>query len=200
MLNKSYHHNNLKKELIEKGIEIISEHGLEKLSLRRVALECGVSHSAPYSHFKDKDELLSAMKEYITDKFAETLEETVKEHGEDKDILLYLGRAYVKFFLEKPQYFSFLYGMSDININLSIASSDEFNYKPYVIYKNVVLGLFKGFNYSQEKMEDLVITLWAFIYGITSIATMKNVKYDKNLEDKLSDFFQVFNFERSLKC
>ena len=40
-LKKSYHHGNLKEDLIEKGIEIINEMGEEKLSLRYVAKMCG---------------------------------------------------------------------------------------------------------------------------------------------------------------
>ena len=45
-LKKSYHHGNLKEDLIEKGIEIINEMGEEKLSLRYVAKMCGVSNAA----------------------------------------------------------------------------------------------------------------------------------------------------------
>ena len=46
---KSYHHGNLREELIEKGIELINEEGEEKLSLRKVAKMCGVSNAAPYT-------------------------------------------------------------------------------------------------------------------------------------------------------
>ena len=48
MDKKSYHHNNLKNELIEKGIELVSNYGLSQLSLRKVAQSCNVSHAAPY--------------------------------------------------------------------------------------------------------------------------------------------------------
>ena len=52
---KDYHHGNLRKELIEKGIKMINSTGEEKLSLRKLAVECGVSNAAPYTHFKNKD-------------------------------------------------------------------------------------------------------------------------------------------------
>jgi len=58
----SYHHGNLRQALIEAGIKIINESGEENLSLRKVAALCNVSHAAPYAHFKDKDELLEAIK------------------------------------------------------------------------------------------------------------------------------------------
>ncbi len=48
-MEKSYHHGNLKEELIKKGIELINEVGEDKLSLRKLAIICGVSVLTPKS-------------------------------------------------------------------------------------------------------------------------------------------------------
>jgi hypothetical protein len=40
---------------------------------------------------------------------------------------------------------------------------------------------------AEEKMEDAIISLWATVHGLASIATMKNVHYDKNWEEKIED-------------
>ena len=63
----SYHHGNLRQALIDAGIKLINENGEENLSLRKVAAACDVSHAAPYAHFKDKEELIDAIKENVTD-------------------------------------------------------------------------------------------------------------------------------------
>jgi len=78
---KDYHHGNLRKELIEKGIKMINDTGEEKLSLRKLAVECGVSNAAPYTHFKNKDELLKAMSEYILEILTSELEKICMEKG-----------------------------------------------------------------------------------------------------------------------
>ena len=59
----SYHHGDLKKALIDSGVEILSEKGIKNLSLREAARRAGVSHTAPYRHFEDKDALLAAIAE-----------------------------------------------------------------------------------------------------------------------------------------
>ena len=74
----SYHHGNLRQALIDAGIKIINENGEENLSLRKVAAACGVSHAAPYAHFKDKDELIEAIKENVTERFMEKLVDAIE--------------------------------------------------------------------------------------------------------------------------
>lgn len=192
MKKKSYHHGGLKNELIEKGIELVNEEGLKSFSLRKVAAACGVSHAAPYSHFHNKEELLNAMQTYITDEFSKRLEETVATYGHGPDALDALGKAYVEFFIDNPHYFAFLFTQSNIQIDLSLATDRTRNYQPYEIYKALAMGLMDETNYPKEKQQDAVIALWSFIHGIASLATMKNVCYDEDWKNKITDFMHVF--------
>ncbi|WDE06549.1 TetR/AcrR family transcriptional regulator [Thalassomonas viridans] len=57
----SYHHGNLQSTLIFAATEMIQSDGVENLSLRKLAERVGVSRTAPYHHFKDKNELLCAV-------------------------------------------------------------------------------------------------------------------------------------------
>lgn len=105
MDKKSYHHNNLKNELIEKGIELVSNYGLSQLSLRKVAQSCNVSHAAPYSHFANKEELVAAMQLHITEQFTDKLLETIEHHKGSTDFLMEFGKAYISFFYRKAAVF-----------------------------------------------------------------------------------------------
>ena len=58
---KKYHHGDLKNALIKAGVEILAKEGVHGLSLRKVAQKAGVSHTAPYSHFSDKQALIAAI-------------------------------------------------------------------------------------------------------------------------------------------
>ena len=48
-----YHHGNLKQALFEGALRQLRQQGAERLSLRALAREIGVSQTAPYRHFKD---------------------------------------------------------------------------------------------------------------------------------------------------
>jgi AcrR family transcriptional regulator len=190
---QSYHHKDLKNELIENGIELVNMEGTNSFSLRKVAAACGVSHSAPYSHFQTKEELLNAMQNHVANEFANMLKDTIAARGDSPDILEHLGRAYVVFFMENPHYFSFLHSQSNTPIDLSLHKDISENYAPFEIFKELIMSLMIKTDYPKEKYKDTIIALWALIHGITSLATINNVHYDEDWKNKITDLLRVFN-------
>ncbi len=59
-----------------------------------------------------------------------------------------------------------------------------------MLYKTAVISILEQVHYPLEKQNDVVISLWAFIHGITSLATMSNVRYE-NWEQKVTDFIDM---------
>ena len=60
---KNYHHGNLQQSLVQEATWMISEVGVEGLSMRSLAERVGVSRTAAYHHFRDKNALLCAIAE-----------------------------------------------------------------------------------------------------------------------------------------
>lgn len=56
---------NVRSKLVLAGLSELEKHGVADFSLRRVAKEAGVSCAAPYRHFKDKDELIASVIDYV---------------------------------------------------------------------------------------------------------------------------------------
>ena len=173
MDSKTYHHKNLKNELIKTGIQIVNEQGLNSLSLRKVAQACGVSHAAPYSHFKNKDELLIEMQKYVTEQLYECLKNAYEnmEHSDSP-------------FIEYPEYYSFLFIQPCLNIDLS-ASGEETDFEPYRYYKEKAYLVYQNEGMNAERIKYGVIAMWAKVHGIASIASMKGIKKDFEWEDVL---------------
>ncbi|MBZ9608186.1 TetR/AcrR family transcriptional regulator [Clostridium estertheticum] len=189
MSNKPYHHGDLRNSLIEAGIELINQDGAKQLSLRKVSALCGVSQAAPYSHFKSKEDLLEAMQDFVTEQFMEVLENTIKSCPNQKDpsVLIQMGKSYVMFFVYNPQYFSFLFSQPCMEVNLSLEGDGTKNFPPFELLKTTVFRIYGETKMPKEKMEDTIISLWATVHGLASIATMKNVHYDKEWETKIED-------------
>jgi AcrR family transcriptional regulator len=59
----AYQHGDLRAALIQAGLKLLGEGGVRSLTLRAAAQLAGVSHAAPYRHFRDKDQLVAAIAE-----------------------------------------------------------------------------------------------------------------------------------------
>jgi AcrR family transcriptional regulator len=110
MPRKNYHHGDLKNALIRAGIEILAKEGLEGLSLRKVAKKAGVSHTAPYAHFADKQALIAAISTEGFRRLYDQLAAAVAAHqGNPQAMLFEAGWAYVQFAQSDPAHFKIMF-------------------------------------------------------------------------------------------
>jgi AcrR family transcriptional regulator len=59
--DRSYHHGDLRAQLVETSFDLLAECGLQRFSVAAVARRLGVSSAAPYRHFPDRAHLLAAV-------------------------------------------------------------------------------------------------------------------------------------------
>ncbi|MDD3338606.1 MAG: hypothetical protein PHS82_07080 [Lachnospiraceae bacterium] len=97
--------------------------------------------------------------------------------------------------MKRPQYFSFLFHLGNIQIDLDINENKKSDYRPFTIYKEQILKLLANSDMPQSKKEDLVIALFAYVHGLTALTTMKNVYHSHKWEDKLDDLIKIFSCE-----
>jgi len=175
LIKKPYHHGNLRNQLIETGIEIINQEGLEHFSLRKVAAKCNVSHTAPYSHFKDIDSLISAMCDHVTEQFMNKLHSSIENTEDSFNAVSLLGQAYIDFFIENPQYFQFIFYHSGVNIDLDNVSPND--YPPFALFRTTAYKMFEKMKLPKEKYSEYLITLWSVVHGIASLLTNTGIQY-----------------------
>ncbi len=193
-MSDKYHHGDLRNALIEEGIKMINSGGEGSLSMRKLAEKCGVSMAAPYAHFKSKDDLINAMKNHVTENFTERLEKSVSKirDGSIEKKIIALGNAYVLFFMEHPEYFTFLFSRGYIHVNLDFSKSDENNFKPFLILKDLCTQYFaeKKPELSDYEKELEIIRIWASVQGLTSIIFMNNVKWSRSWKKEISNLLR----------
>ena len=106
---KPYHHGDLRRALMDSATAILERDGPNALSLRAVAREAGVSPAAPYHHFKDKDELLSAIAMEGFSRLSAALVDAAGDDGDAETKMSDLGVAYVKFAQSHPALYRVMY-------------------------------------------------------------------------------------------
>ncbi len=109
---KNYHHGDLYQSLLSTATTMIGEGGVEALSMRKLADRVGVSRTAPYHHFKDKNELLCAIAEQGF-AYQERMVGMLPELNPAEDARALFGRyvqAYIRFADQNPQQYDLMFG------------------------------------------------------------------------------------------
>jgi AcrR family transcriptional regulator len=108
----SYHHGDLKSALIEAGVTMLAQEGIEGLNLRKIARQVGVSHNAPYMHFADKQALIASIAQQGFLLLSRAIEEALQSRTEAalEERLMAIGHAYVNFALAHPSHLMVMFG------------------------------------------------------------------------------------------
>ena len=112
----NYHHGNLEQAFITAATAMIRESGVEHISLRAVAAEVGVSPSAAYHYFPDKDALLSGVGRTLFDLLADKQEIAISAFtgtsAEDaRARFRALGRSYFDWGKNEANFFRLMFGV-----------------------------------------------------------------------------------------
>lgn len=163
---ESYHHGDLPNALIDAALLILARDGTEDFSLREVAKVAGVSHTAPYRHFKDKMALLEAIAIRGYGQLEEVCKISYEKYPHDPNRqLLEAGIGYLSLALEKPEIahlmFSGILAKQQMSKSLKEAGNKAVQSLGWIIENGKRHGI-----YSDQKTETLTLTALACVHGI----------------------------------
>lgn len=186
MSTNNYHHGDLKKQMILKGLELLNEKGIDEFSLRKVASMCNVSHTAPYKHFKDKEDLINQISKYVVDEFDNTLASSLTTTSNPIDVMVEIAKSYMKFMVENPNYLKFLMFNSNL-FSAKLENKDliNINSKSFNIFKESAIKMFEYSKVPKEEYTVNIITMWSIVQGVSTLIANKNIVIDSDYDELL---------------
>jgi AcrR family transcriptional regulator len=172
---KPYHHGNLEEVFLESAISLIAEVGPAGFTLREVARRAGVSHNAPYRHFRDKNELLARVAAQGYKELAKAMTEAAARKAHPLEALKQAGLAYVSFALRRPQHFTVMFDApfsKDSHPEASQASEQAFS----VLVRLVKDCQKKGQIPAGDPL-DFAYLAWTMVHGIAKLAITQRLPY-----------------------
>jgi AcrR family transcriptional regulator len=167
---KKYHHGDLKNALIQAGVEILSKEGMEGLSLRKVAQRAGVSHSAPYSHFPDKQSLIAAISTEGFNQLYSELDAAVLVYPKNPKKQLQQGAlAYLQFALKNTDTFKIMFS-GVLEKEKEYPSFVEASHKTFQRVVDVVRACQEAGIMRATSAEMMAVAVWGQVHGIVSLA------------------------------
>ena len=91
-----------------------AEHGIEAVTMRQLAAALGVSPMTPYRYFRDKDEIIDAVRTSAYDRFADALEAAFDAHDDPAERSVAVGEAYLDFAVNNPRAYALMFDLKDM--------------------------------------------------------------------------------------
>lgn len=190
MATKTYHHGNLKEALITAGLEILSEKGMDGLSLRNVAKKVGVSRAAPYNHFPNKQAMLAAISTAGHKLLYQTLLDAFERSKRSStDIIIEIAWSYLQFALDDPSRFKLMFSGA-LEEEREHPEFIEISQKNISLLEEIIVFCQSKGQLPEGKVENIAIKLWSLVHGFTYLV----------LEDQFPrEYMEAQNLKEILK-
>ena len=170
---KTYHHGNLKEELIACACKLCDRDGYTKLSIRSLAKESGVSQTAPYRHFETKECVYAAVATVGFKKLNELVFfDSPKKITKTK--LVANASKYIEFGLKNANTYDLMYGTAVGNF----ADYPDLLKSANETYDNMKDSFASLADDSEQIIAFKCITLWSMLHGLVGIIRKVNVVGD----------------------
>ena len=163
----TYHHGNLRQTLLREARASLKEKGVDKLSLREVARNAGVSHAAAYHHFKDKTALVAAVAVAAFGEL-EAVMQAVPRDDDTPERLEALMRGYVTFALDYPDEFRLMFSpqLRSDEVRTEVESAGR---ATYALIVGTLASLKAEGRLKPADPERAAITAWSAAHGLAAL-------------------------------
>ena len=160
-----------KDKIVNAAIEVIRQSGFENINARTVSGQLHCSTQPVMYHFLTID----AMKRAAYVRADQLHSEYMMHITPEQDPILCIGLNYIRFAVEEPQLFRFLFqsGYAEENSLLEMTGSKE-------LYP-VIAAMQEGSGLSLEKTREVFLTVAMFAHGYASIIANNALEYDEAL-------------------
>lgn len=150
----------------------------DKISLREVSREIGISHAAPYRHFPDRDDFIRALAAHCLTEWTDEQRAALATANTASERLLALGETYVGWAARNPYAFRLVF-------DPTIASTTEPGELRSALDAHgdlltaVVGELAAEGRLPQSGATDRIgLTLWSTVHGLAQLVTLGQAEVD----------------------
>ena len=158
----------LKTRIASAARRILDDSGAEAISMRKIAQELGVSATAIYRHYRDKEELLDRITEQGFAVFARYLR-TASQIGPPLRAVRAMSKGVLQFGLDHPELYDFLFLVPRANVrrfphDFAAHRSVTFD----LLLEKVTQGIEDG-SFAADDPLEAALTIWAQVHGLISL-------------------------------
>jgi AcrR family transcriptional regulator len=159
---RSYHHGDLRAELVRIARELVRESGPAGCSMREVSRRVGVSQAARYRHFADKTALLDAVGAEAYAELEQRYRDVLAKNADPAEAARAVARAYLRFALDEPQLFRLIFSSPRLHKTKEAVSS-------YQVFEKAIERTQRHGGLPADSPTRLAHVLWSAVHGVADL-------------------------------
>lgn len=173
-------HGDLRKELLKQGLLLLDNKGIEGATIRAVARNAGVGHSAPANHFSSRQQLLTALAAIIFADLADLCTKAITDlANKPEEAIQAFAETCFQFAFNKPNRYQLLWQRQLIDQDDPALASEMDR-----VYSALLSLLQRDQVNHRVDIETDAIAIWSMIHGYISMRLNGNFVA---AEDKLTN-------------
>ena len=178
---KPYHHGNLREVLLESALLLIAEVGPTGFTLRELARRAGVSHNAPYRHFRDRDDLMAAVATQGYRELTHAMRRAGQDHTDPLQRLKQAGLAYISFALRRPEHFAVMFD-GPVSLETEHPGSSDAAKEAFRTLVSFVRGCQEGGQFPPGDPQNFTLLAWSMVHGVAKLAITGRLPFPTRAE------------------
>ena len=156
-------------------MQFIEKNGVDKLSIREVAKKAGVTHQAPYRHFKDREALIAALAQDGFEKMFLELASSIEKEKDPFIKMFQLSESYLTWAFHHPDHFRLMFSPSvpdyEYSKELELAANHILELVLAIVVENQIAK-----NIKKSDTRSIARQLWAAVHGTTLLLIDRQFK------------------------
>ena len=181
---RTYHHGDLRRALVEQGLQLARAGGPAAISLREATRVVGVSPNAAYRHFADRDDLVRAVAAEAQTALARAILERVEgtppglsAAEASVERLRRVGLAYIDFARAERGWFALAFATQDPHPSEDIVTLDHEVVAPFQLLLDTLDAMVDTGALSPERRPYAEWACWSAVHGFADIAVHGPVQW-----------------------
>lgn len=171
----AYHHGDLRRALVEAALAIVAKEGPAALTLRAAARLAGVTQTAPYRHFADKEALLAAVAEDGMRRLVAWMRRASAQHEAPGPRMQALGVAYARFAAAHASEFRVMFGplVADTTRYPSLREATD---EAFGLLREGVEACQRAKVVREGDARSIALAAWSIVHGLASLVVDGQVR------------------------
>lgn len=165
---RRYHHGDLRAALMQAADEALERDGAEALSFRAIARAAGVSQTAPYNHFANREALLAALAERGFVALGRSQAEAAAREHEPEARVVAAGLDYIAFARRRPQLYRLMFGVGlpDWHERPAVAGAKWRSIQPL---RSLLADWGAARSWDADRIDATAIAAWSMVHGLAML-------------------------------